>query len=107
MLSKEEEDFIEYWSENRLNEQQWQKQLRGGIAPGIFFTLAVIVMLASGWYKRADIIANNAGSILMVSIALIIIVPCFALFHKKQQWDLKEQRYKELCAKKTKQSNQP
>lgn len=103
MLTKEETDFMQYWEKNRLKEQSVWHQLKSGIYAGILFAIAILAMVFSGWYKRADMTMNSgSGNILSIIIALLVICVVYAIFHKRQQWDRKEQQYTELMIKKKK-----
>lgn len=99
MLSKDEQAFINYWEENREKESQLPYQLKSGLVPGIIFMSITLVVIFSGWYTRAEMVMNNTGSIIIILIALLVIVLVYAVFTKRQQWDLKEQQYLELKAK--------
>lgn len=102
MLTKEELTFMDYWEKNRDKEKELSYQLKSGILPGILFTLFILVVTFSGWYMRADMVMNNTGSIITIVIALLIIVFVYAVFSKRQQWDMKQQQYLELKAKQRK-----
>ena len=102
MLTKEELSFMVYWEKNREKERELSHQLKSGILPGILFTLLILAITFSGWYTRAEMVMNNTGSIITIVIALLIIVFVYAVFSKRQQWDMKQQQYLELKAKQRK-----
>ena len=107
MLTKEENDFVDYWEKIRQQERSLSHQLKSGLYVGLIFCSAVLVMVFSGWYKRADMMVNSNGSyILVIILALVVISVVFAVFYKRQQWDRKEQQYNELMAKKRKSEKQ-
>ena len=103
MLTKDELEFINYWSVNREQQRSLKYQLRSGMPLGILFIITVLIIVLSGWYKRAAMILNGSSYIITIMIALLIVAVGFAVFYKRAQWDRKEQYYLELAAKKKKQ----
>ncbi|PZP46413.1 MAG: hypothetical protein DI598_12155 [Pseudopedobacter saltans] len=100
MLSKEEEDFIEYWKNNRDREKKTFRQLATGLPVGCVLAVAILVSVFSGWDKRADSDINTSLNPSVLIIALLVIVVFIAIFHKKHQWDQHEEQYKILLKKK-------
>jgi membrane protein YdbS with pleckstrin-like domain len=107
MLTEEEQKFIIYWEDNRLKEKKKLKQLLLGLPIGLLFTLPVLLLLFSGryWYRKADMIANTKLNPVVLLIAIMIIVIFVAVFYKQHEWEMKEQQYLELKAKKKKNAN--
>jgi uncharacterized membrane protein len=100
MLTQQEKDFIIYWEQNRLKQKRTFRQLLVGIPIGFLFVIPILVNFISGWYKRADMIANtNDFNPLVLIIALLLIIAFIAIFSKHHQWEMREQRYRELIAK--------
>jgi uncharacterized membrane protein len=101
MLTTEEKDFIEYWERNRVKQKRLVKQFLIGLPLGVLFATLIFVNFLSGWYKRADMIINSQGSlILVVLVAVILIVIFVSIFSVRHKWDINEQRYRELLSKK-------
>lgn len=108
MLTEEELKFVEYWEANRLRRKRFFKQLAIGLPLGAVMVIAIFLSYLSGWHKQADIeIRSQAQSqpdyasiILVLIVAGILIVVFTAVFSAKHKWDLHEQRYRELLAKK-------
>jgi uncharacterized membrane protein len=101
MLTTEEKDFIEYWERNRVKQKRLVKQFLIGLPVGVLFATLIFVNFLSGWYKRADMIINSQGSlILVVLVAVILIVIFVSIFSVRHKWDINEQRYRELLSKK-------
>ena len=100
MLTEDEKKFIAYWEKNRDKQKKLVRQFLLGIPLGLLFAIAIVVNFSSGWYKRADMVANtqdfNPGVLI---IALLIIIGFVAIFSRRHQWDMNEQRYRELKAK--------
>jgi hypothetical protein len=103
LITPEENDFIHYWELNRERQKKTVRQFLLGIPIGLAFVIPMIANFISGWYKRADMIANTRDfNPLVLIIALLLIVGFIAIFSKRHDWDMKEQRYRELLDKKAK-----
>ena len=100
MLSKEENDFIQYWERNRLRQKKLFRQFLVGIPIGLLFVIPTVISFTSGWYKRADMEANSADfNPMVLFVALLLIVGFTAIFNQRWKWDQYEQRYRELVIK--------
>src|SRR5437762_7170061 len=100
MLNEEEENFLEYWQYHRLKKRKVLKQLSVGLPLGVLIVAAIFINFFSGWDKRAQMIINTDPSlILVIIIASLLIVVFIAIFSVRHNWDLNEQRYKELLAR--------
>jgi membrane protein YdbS with pleckstrin-like domain len=103
MLTPDEEKFIEYWEANRLSRKKVLKQLYVGLPFAALLVIAIVVNFLSGWYKRADMeIRSNSSLVLVVVIAGIAIVVFTTVFSVRHKWEMNEQLYRELLAKKGK-----
>ena len=101
MLSEEEKNFVEYWKNNRLRRKRFIQQLGLGLPLGVGFVILIFINFFSGWYKRAGMMLNADPSLFLVLlIAGILIVVFVAVFSARHKWEMNEQRYKELMAKK-------
>ncbi len=107
MLTEQEETFLKYWQENRLTEQKSFKQYLKGLSRGLAISVAILVLLATGWYKRANMEANSKLSFTVFTIALIGIAIFMAWLYHNYRWETNEQQYLELMAKKKRLSNKP
>ena len=104
MLTPDEQKFIEYWEANRLSRKKVLKQLYVGLPFAALLVIAILVNFLSGWYKRADMeIRSNSSLILVVVIAGIAIVVFTTVFSVRHKWEMNEQFYRELMAKKEKE----
>jgi hypothetical protein len=100
MLTQREKDFIKYWETNRLRRKKTVRQFLIGIPVGLLFVIPIAINFASGWYKRAQMEANNGEfNPLVLMIAFLLIIAFTAIFYQKHQWDQHEQRYRELLAR--------
>jgi hypothetical protein len=101
MLTKQEKDFIIYWEQNREKHKKVFRQFFVGIPLGLLFAIPIVLNLVSGWHKRAGMEANNPYDFnpIVLIIALLLIIGFVAIFSKYHQWEMREQRYRELIAK--------
>jgi len=100
MMTQEEKDFIHYWEQNRTRQKKIFRQFLVGIPVGLLFAIPIVINFSSGWYRRADMEANNGEfSPLVLIIALLLIVGFTAVFYRQHRWDQYEQRYRELLAR--------
>jgi uncharacterized membrane protein len=101
MLTPDEEKFVEYWEANRLSRKKVLRQLYVGLPFASLMVIAIVVNFLSGWHKRADMeIRSNSSLVLVVVIAGILIVVFTTVFSVRHKWDMNEQLYRELLAKK-------
>jgi hypothetical protein len=105
MLSKQEKEFMIYWEKNREREKKILRQLFIGLPIGLLISGGIILSLDLNWYPRANMVANASLNPYILLIAVIAIAIFTAVFYKKYQWDMKEQRYRELLFKKEKEQN--
>jgi len=105
MLTKEEREFIIYWEMNRQREKKILRQFFIGSPIGLFISTGIILSLDLNWYPRANMVANASLNPYVLFIGVISITIFTAIFYKKHQWDMKEQRYRELLYKKEKEQN--
>jgi uncharacterized membrane protein (DUF106 family) len=103
MLTKKEIAFIEYWEKAKNRQKKLIYQLAVGLPVGLLFGMFIIMNFYSGWYKRAEMIANSRFNPMILYVAVIIIAVFFAIFSKKFQYEQLDQKYRELLAKKAKQ----
>ncbi len=101
MISKEEEDFLKFWETNRKQKRNRFKSILISLPLGMVVVVAIFVNLFSGWYQRANMVANSDPNIFLVLlIAGLCIVAFFAIFSSYHKWDVNETRYKELMSRK-------
>jgi hypothetical protein len=104
MLSEKEKEFLQYWEENRVKEKSLLKQFFPGLPIGLCLGCAILLMLDSGWYERANMIAETESSPTVLFLAIVGIVAFTGFFYKKFRWEMNEQAYKELKHKNELQS---
>src|ERR1700755_2806804 len=100
MLSGENEDFLAWWPKNRDAERTSIRPFLMGLSAGFAIGIAVILVLESGWYERANMVANSTLSYLVLLLAILAVSLFMAFFYRKFRWEMQEQRYLELLAAK-------
>jgi hypothetical protein len=106
MLTEEEKRFIEYWETHRLRRKKVFRQLSLGLPMGVVLVSAILINFFSGWYKKADIelrsqTHSSQGSLVLVLIiAALLIVAFIVVFSVRHKWEMYEQHYRELIARK-------
>lgn len=108
MLTEEEKNFIAFWEANRLRRKRFFKQLVIGLPVAVLLVIAIFASFFSGWDKRADEELHSRtrelpgeGTVILVLMAAALIIVVFtAVFSARHKWDMYEQRYRELLAKK-------
>ena len=102
MLTEEEKGFLNYWEQNRLRKKRIWRQLAVGLPLGAAFAGAILINVYSGWNAAGAYLKHNAERLLIVMAAVLLTVIFIVIFSARHRWDMNEQRYKELMAKKDK-----
>src|SRR5215213_4976536 len=101
MLSQHDEDFLRYWSVQRLKKKQFLRKTSIGLPLAVLIVSALLINFLSGWYTEADkIIRSNSSVIIVVLIAVLGIVVFITVFSASHKWDQNEQHYHELLKRK-------
>lgn len=101
MVTEEEKAFIDYWAQNRLRKRRLLWQLAAGLPLGAVLAGSILVNYFSGWHKRAEKeLQIEPSAIVVIMAALILTVVFIVVFSGRHRWEMNEQRYKELLAKK-------
>lgn len=106
MLNSEEERFLAYWAENRERQKHSTRPFVLGLSGGFAIGAGVMVLLSTGWYERANMEANSRLSGVVFLLAIMVISFFLAFFYRKFRWEMQEQRYLELLARKNRLQNQ-
>jgi integral membrane sensor domain MASE1 len=99
MLTKQEEDYIAYWTKQRDTYKQSFLQFVKGMSVGLGISTAIILVIITGWFQRANMVANSKMSAFVFVFALLLITVFMAWLYRNFQWENKEQQYLELLAK--------
>ena len=102
MLTGEEKAFIEYWEANRLSKKKVLRQLYAGLPFATLLIISIVAVTFSGWYRDADKVlkSEEKSIILVLLVAVLGIVVFIVIFSARHRWDINEQRYRELLARK-------
>ena len=102
MVSKEDQKFLDFWSENREKRGRLSYQLSFGFPIGLLFAVPILVnfLLGRFWYKRADAVGASQFNPLVLDLAVLLIASFAGVIYKKFQWERNEERYLELTRKK-------
>jgi membrane protein YdbS with pleckstrin-like domain len=103
MLTNDEETFLAWWPKNSEKQKNSFRPLLTGLSAGLILGISLIVILATGWDERATMVANSKLSSVVFLLAILIISVFMAFLYRKFRWEMQEQRYLELLAKKTRQ----
>lgn len=106
MLSKENEAFLVYWSDNREKQRTSFRPFFIGLSGGFAIGISILLVLESGWYERANMVANSRLSSVVLLVAILIISVFMAFFYRKFRWEMQEQRYLEMMAHKKNAENE-
>jgi hypothetical protein len=66
---------------------------------GLLFGVPIFLNYTTSWHKRANMVAGTQFNPLVLVVAILLIVTFVAIFHKRLQWEQREQRYRELKAR--------
>lgn len=106
-MNSADEAFLTYWSENREQQRTSPRPLLIGLSAGFVIGIAIMLLLSSGWYERANMEANSKLSAFVLLTAIMAIAFFLAFFYRKFRWEMMEQRYKELEAYKNRVETDP
>ncbi len=98
-----DEQFFDYWTKNSLKEKSSSRSFMIGLSSGFAIGVGVILTIYSGWYPRATMEANSKLSSVVLFIAILLISVFIAIMYRKFRWEMQEQRFLEIIAKKNKQ----
>lgn len=103
MLTENEKAFIAYWEQNRGKKKRLIWQLAAGFPLAMLIAGGILVNVYSDWFKgSASIFRAEGGLFLILLIAVILIVIFIIVFSARHRWEMNEQHYKELLARRDK-----
>lgn len=105
MVTENEEKFLQYWEQKRQQNKLNPFFFVRGFATGLIVGLLIILCLATGWYKRANMDANTKLNPYVLLVSVLAMSLFFAWFYNSFRYDQNEQQYQYLLKKK--QKNQP
>lgn len=100
ILTEEENRFLAYWEHNRSRKKRWIWQLAAGLPLAVAMVLGILLNIFSGWFKgAASFLRVHSSSLLVILIAMVLIVIFMVVFTSRHQWEMNEQRYRELLTR--------
>ena len=97
MMTKEEQSFISYWSQERLRKKKFLRKLSIGLPLAVIISVAVLINIFSGWYQKADMeLRSNSYLMIVILVAIIGIVVFITIFSAHHRWDRNESMYQDL-----------
>jgi uncharacterized membrane protein len=102
MLTKEDENFLKYWSEQRNKKKAFYGMASVGLRLGVFIAIGLALSLFAATFSRKanPVLENDSSLIITVMIAGIAIVFFITYFGAQHKWDQNELHYLELLKKK-------
>ncbi len=100
MLTTDEKKFIEYWEKNSEKDKNIFQQLKFGLPLGLLIGVGIILNFASGWYKRANMVAFSQSTPFILLFGVVIIIIFCSIFYKRHKWDMNDKRYQILTKRK-------
>lgn len=99
-MTMDEEKFLNYWTVARKNyfksPMAYLKGFSGGIVLGVF----IVLLIASGWYQRANMVANAQANPFVLLLVIIAVSAGMGFIYRRFKWEMNEQKYAELMHKK-------
>lgn len=105
MLTPEEENFLKYWADNKNKPQTGFRYYRQGLSIGFVLGIGILINFATGWYSRANMVANSQSTPFVLIFAIVIIALFCSYFYRQYRRETNEQRYQELLYKKEKEND--
>lgn len=102
----DDDQFAAYWQKNSSREKSSSRAFMFGLSSGFAIGVAVLIVLYSGWYTRATMEANSKLSAIVLLLAILIISVFIALMYRRFKWEMQEQRFMEIMARKNKKKEQ-
>ncbi|MGC8750920.1 hypothetical protein [Hydrotalea sp.] len=99
MLTDKEEKFIQYWAENGEKQKHGARSLLKGFSLGMSIGAAIILLIAAGWYERADMEAHSKLNPFFLLFIILILAIFMAFLYRNYRWEMNQQYYLELLAK--------
>jgi len=96
MINPEEEKFYLQWEKDRNMPHFKRKPFLKGLSICLLFGMLILVISESGWYERANMIANMSGNEIWMVIAIFIISFGFAWIYQQFTFEMNEQRFNEI-----------
>jgi hypothetical protein len=100
MLTKEENEFLNFWGEVRMEYSQTSSKFRRGIPAALLFSLSIlgsivlVFFFSPEWYTKIS--QQASGSTIAILVGIILTAFFFSYIRMHYQWEMNEQYYQEL-----------
>lgn len=107
MLTKDDEKFLKYWSEQRSKKRPYFGLASVGFRWGVLIVVGLAISLFAAKFSRKanPVLESDRSIILTVMIAGLAIVLFVTYFTAQHKWDQNELHYQELLRKKQLEDN--
>ncbi len=103
-MTEEEKRFLAWWQEHRTSRKKLIWKLAAGLPLSLVLAGGILVTYFSEWYTRAVMtIRMNTSGVLVLLVGLVILTVFLVVFSARHRWEMNEQRYLELKAKRNKE----
>jgi len=96
MISADEEKFYLQWEKDRILPHYKRKPFLRGLSMGLVLGILSMFITESGWYERANMVANIRGNEIWILLSIIVISVGIAFLYQQFSFEMNEQRYQEL-----------
>lgn len=105
MLTKEDENFLKYWSQRRERKSAFFGTASVGFRWGVLIVIGLAASLFAAKFSRKanPVLESDTSIIITVMIAGLAIVFFITYFSAQHKWDQNELHYQELLKKKNEQ----
>lgn len=100
MLENDDTLFFEYWTANRLKNKRSSRPFLKGLSVGFAIGIGILGVIYLGWYQRADMQVSSSLSPFLFLFAIMGLSVFMAFTYRNYQWEMKEQRYLSILARK-------
>ncbi len=109
MLSPKEIEFINHWQSVRVEHSSFGSKMKRGLPMAILFSMPIIFSIAAvyffspEWYTKIG--QKASSSFTPIFIAVFICILFFAYFRMHFKWEMNEQLFQELMARKNRETD--
>jgi hypothetical protein len=106
MLTLEEENFIQYWEQNKDVHGTFMSKILRGLPMAFVFGLPILLLIIvvylfiPDWYIKISKTSPQAFFVVVIAVIIAIIFYAFTRMHFK--WEMNNQIYQELKQKQKK-----
>jgi hypothetical protein len=101
MLTKEDENFLKYWAQQRSRKKSFFGFVSAGLPLGVFIAVGLTAsLIAASFHRKANPILHNYASLIITVMIAGLGILCFITYFSAQhKWEQNELHYQELLKK--------